>query len=65
MLKGVIGKLNKKNNRQVIIKFKTYKMKAKVNESRFNLLNVYMTEDFTSSNQKIIDKLLQLKRGKR
>ena len=59
-----IGKLNSKNNRQVIVKFRAYKTKARVYDSRFNLHNVYMTEDFTPSNQKIINKLMQLKKSK-
>ena len=59
-----IGKINVKNNRQVIVKFRAYKTKAKVYDSRFNLHNVYMTKDFTPSNQKIINKLVQLKKGK-
>ena len=59
-----IGKPNSKNNRQVIVKFKAYKTKAKVYDSRFNLRNIYMTEDFTSSNQKIINKLVIMKKSK-
>ena len=60
-----IGRLNKKNNRQMIVKFRSYKTKAKVCGARFNLSNVYMSEDFTPSNQKIIDKLVQSKKAKK
>ena len=60
-----IGRLNKKNNRQIIVKFRSYKIKAKVYGARFNLSNVYMSEDFTPSNQKIIDKLVQSKKAKK
>ena len=60
-----IGKVNKKSNRQVIIKFASYKAKAKAYGSRFNLSNVYMTEDFTQSNQKFVNQLIYLKKAKR
>ena len=60
-----LGKANRNNNRQVIIKFVSYKAKAKVYAARFNLSNVYMSEDFTPSNQKIIDKLVAYKKAKR
>ena len=43
-----IGRLNKKNNRQIIVKFRSYKIKASVSGARFNLSNVYMSEDFCS-----------------
>ena len=43
-----------------MVKFRAYKIKAKVYDCRFNLSNKYMTGDFTVSNHKIIDKLLQL-----
>ena len=46
-------------------KFRAYKTKAKVHDSRFNLSSRYMTEDFTVSNHKIIDKLLLLQKGKK
>ena len=35
-----IGKLNSKNNRQVIVKLMAYKTKARVYDSQFNLHNV-------------------------
>lgn len=60
-----IGKRNKKNNRQVIIKFVCYKTKAQVYDARFNLSNIYMTEDFTPDNQKVVDKLVQFKKAKK
>lgn len=60
-----IGKPNKKNNRQVMVKFKAYKVMSKVYESRFELSNVFMTGDFIASNQKIINKLVELKKGKK
>lgn len=60
-----IGRLNKNNNRQVIIKFISYKVRAKAYDARFNLSNVYMTEDFTPINQKVVNQLVQLKKGKR
>lgn len=60
-----LGRPNKKNNRQVMIKFKTYKTKAQVYEARFNLSNVYMSEDFTPTNQKVIDELVKCKKSKR
>ena len=59
-----IGKLNKKNNRQVIIKVSTYNARAKAYDVRFNLSNVYMTEDFTPANQKFVSLLIQLKKAK-
>ena len=55
-----IGKVNKKSNRQVIIKFASYKAKAKAYLARFNLSNVYMTEDFTPSIQKFVNQLIYL-----
>lgn len=48
-----------------MIKFRSYKAKAQAYSARFNLTNVYMSEDFTQSNQQIIDKLIQLKKAKR
>ena len=60
-----IVKINVKNNRQVILTFRAYKTKANVYDSWFNLRNVYMTEDFTPSGQKIINKLVQLKKVKK
>lgn len=59
-----IGKPNKKTNRQIIIKFNEYKAKAKAYDARFNLSNVYMTEDFTPSNQKLVNQVVQLKKAK-
>lgn len=59
-----IGKVNKKNNRQVIVKFSSYKAKAKAYSARFRLSNIYMTEDFTPSNQKIVSQLIHLKKAK-
>ena len=61
----VIGKLNKKNNRQILVKFISHKVKELVYDARFNLSNIYMTEDFTPTNQKVIDKLVQLKKAKK
>ena len=58
-----VGKPNAKNNRQVIIKFSSYK--AKAYDVRFNLPNVYMTEDFTPTNQKVVNQLIYLKKAKR
>ena len=60
-----IGKSNKNGNRQVIVKFQSYKMKAKAYAARFNLRNVYMTEDFSQMNQVIISKLVRLKKAKK
>ena len=60
-----IGKPNKKQNRQVIVKFTSYKSKAKAYDARFNLSNVYMTEDFTATNQTVVNQLIQLKKAKR
>ena len=60
-----IGKHNKKNNRQEIEKFVSYKLKALLYDARFRLSNIYMTEDFTSENQKLVDKLTQFKRAKK
>lgn len=60
-----IGKRNKKNNRQVIVKFVSYKTKAQVYDARFRLSNIYMTEDFTPENQKLVDKLTQFKKAKK
>lgn len=60
-----LGKVNRNNNRQVIVKFVSYKAKAKVYAARFNLSNIYMSEDFTPSNQKIMDKLVACKKAKR
>ena len=47
-----VGKPNKNKNRQVIIKFVSYKSKAKVYAARFSLSNVYMSEDLSPNNQK-------------
>ena len=58
-----IGKSNTNGNRQVIVKFQSYKMKAKAYAARFNLRNVCMTEDFSQMNQVIISKLVRLKKA--
>lgn len=60
-----IGKPNRKGNRQVIIKFASYKAKEKVYSARFNLSNVYITEDFTPTYQKVVNKLVMMKKAKR
>ena len=60
-----IGKPNRKGNRQVIVKFLSYKTKARVYDARFNLRNVYMTEDLTKSNQAIASLLLKSKKAKK
>lgn len=56
-----IGKSNKKTTHQVMDKFKSYKTKVRVYDARFDLTNINMTEDFTPSNRKIVDKLVQMK----
>ena len=61
----MIGRLNKKNNRQILVKFVSHKTKAMVYDARFNMSNIYMTEDFTPANQKVVDKLVQLKKSKK
>ena len=60
-----LGKPNRFNNRQIIIRFSSYKVKAKVYAARFNLSNVFMSEDFTSKNQQLINELISLKKAKR
>ena len=60
-----IGKPNKKQNRQVIVKFASYKLQAKAYDARFNLSNVYMTEDFTATNLTVLNQLIHLKKAKR
>lgn len=60
-----IGKSNKNGKRQVIVKFQSYKMKVRAYAARFNLRNVYMTEDFSQRNQVIISKLVRLKKAKK
>ena len=60
-----IGKPNRKGNRQVIVKFLSYKTKARVYDARFNLRNVYMIEDLTKSNQAIASLLLKSKKAKK
>lgn len=60
-----IGRPNKKNNRQIIVRFSSYQAKAKAYDARFNLSNIYMTEDFTPTNQKVVSHLVQMKKAKR
>lgn len=57
-----IGKHNKKDNRQVIVKFVSYKLKAQVYDAASDYP---MTEDFTSENRKLVDKLTQFKKAKK
>ena len=59
-----VGKPNRKKNRQIIMKFHSYKIKAKTYESRFNLSNIYMSEDLTSNNQSIVSALVKSKKAK-
>ena len=59
-----LGKVNKKNNRQVIIRFSSYQARAKAYDVRFNLANVYMLEDFTPENQKFVNQLIRLRKAK-
>lgn len=59
-----IGKPNRKGNRQVIVKFLSYKTKARVYGARFNLKNIYMSDDLTKSNQSIALMLLKCKKVK-
>lgn len=60
-----VGKPNKKSNRQIVVKFLSYKTKAKVYEARFKLSNIYMTEDLTKDNQVITTSLLKMKKAKK
>ena len=60
-----VGKANRKGNKQVIVKFRAYKIKAKVYDARFRLKNVYMSEDLTKSNQAIASMLLKHKKDKK
>ena len=60
-----IGKANKKGNRQVIVKFQSYKIKAKIYDARFNLRNIYMTEDLSPKNQALFGDLVKLRRAKK
>ena len=60
-----IGKPNRKGNRQVIVKFLSYKTKARVYGARFNLKNIYMSEDLTKSNQAVALMLLKSKKAKK
>ena len=57
-----VGKPNHKGNRQIIVKFLSYKSKAKVSDARFKLKNVYMTADLTKSIRTIASLLLKRKR---
>ena len=57
-----IGKLNKKNNRQVNIRLSNYKAKAKAYDVRFNLSKVNMSEDFTPTNQQFVNQLIHLRK---
>jgi len=61
-----IGSPNQKGNRQIIIKFRRYKTKAAVYSAKSKLKNsnVFMTEDFTSENQKLISCLVRLLKSK-
>lgn len=59
-----LGKVNRKNNRQVIIRFSSYRARAKAYGVRFNLSNVYMSEDFTPENQKFVNQLIRLRKAK-
>ena len=59
-----IGKLNKKNYRQVIIRFSNYKANAKAYDVRFNLSKVNMNEDFTPTKQQFINQLIHLRKGR-
>ena len=49
----------------MIVKFVSYKSKAKAYDARFNLSNVYMTKDFTASNQTVVNQIIHLKKVKR
>lgn len=60
-----VGKPNRKHNRQIVVKFLSYNTKAKVYDARFNLKNIYMSEDLTKSNQAIVTALLKKKINKR
>lgn len=60
-----VGKPNKKKNRQIIVKFLSYKTKAKVYDARFNLSNIYMTEDLTQNNQTVATELAKKKKVKK
>ena len=59
-----IGKVNRKNNRQVIIRFSSYRARAKAYGVRFDLSNVYMSEDFTPGNQKFVNHLIRMRKAK-
>ena len=51
------------NNRQIIIRFSSYKVKAKVYAARINLSNVFLSKDFKSKNQQLINELISLKKA--
>ena len=50
------------NNRQIIIRFSSCKVKAKVYAARINLSEVFLSKDCTSENQQLINELISLKR---
>ena len=58
-----LGKPNRFNNRQIIIRFFSYKVKAKVYAARINLSSVFLSKDFTSRNQQLINELISLKKA--
>ena len=61
-----LGRPNAKGNRQLIIKFRSYKAKAAVFSAKTKLKNnpdkIFISEDLTKKNHGIIQKLVQLRK---
>ena len=58
-----LGKPNRFNNRQIIIRFSSFKVKAKVYAARINLSNVFLSKNFTYKNQHLINEPISLKKA--
>lgn len=62
-----VGKAGRNSKRQIIVKFSSYKVKARVFSNKSKLKNnpdkTFMTEDLTVLNHEIVKSLLPLKKG--